>query len=115
MRGALVQYMHFSSLALKEKINVINNFYRIEFNAESKYDLDTFVQLQYLVDNPLRHKINYVIITMMRIDLGLHQNVNDLLDYYNSNYILNIEDTDEFYKKTIPMSDYMFLYYLSIL
>ena len=115
MRGALVQYMHFSSLGLKEKINVINDFYRIEFNAESKYDLDTFDQLQYLVDNPLRHKINYVIITMMKIDLGLHQNVNELLEYYNSNYILNIEDSDEFYKKTIPMSDYMFLYYLSTL
>jgi len=115
MKGALVQYMHFNSLALKEKINVINDFYRIEFNADFKYNLDSYDQLQYLIDSPFRHKINYVIITMMRIDLGLHQNVNELLHYYNTNYLFNIEDSDEFYKKTIPMSDYMFLYYLSTL
>jgi len=113
MRGAMYQYNNFSNLTLSGKVNVINDFYRIQFNSELKYYIDPYDQLQYLSDSPLRHKINYTIFILMRIDLGLQDNLKELLEYYNQNYLFKIQSDEEYYTKTLPMSDYIFLYYLS--
>jgi len=107
-------YENFNRIHIIYKIQLINHFLESSYGISKEYHLNINDKIQYIKENPNIYKLNVVIFILMTIDLGLeiNENLNKLLHYYQTHDLLYINN---YYTQSLPMSDYLFLYYLSTL
>lgn len=111
----LKQHSQYHKLNLKDKIAFINQFLLITFKSPNELLFNIEDKYEYLENSHTRNKVTYYIFLSIQIDLQIFQksDLDALHIYYNSKYLLQYQDPDEYYYRKLLIPDYIFLYYLN--